>query len=85
MIDLFNSGKINTIFCTTTIIEGVNTNTENIIYFNKKKGTNDIDFFDYSNMRGRAGRLMSHYYLERFLILKNRQAAEKVVVDYPFL
>lgn len=83
MIDLFNSGKINTIFCTTTIIEGVNTNTENIIYFNKKKGKNDIDFFDYSNMKGRAGRLMSHY-IGNIFNFEEPPAAEKVVVDIPF-
>src|SRR5690606_6363361 len=50
------------LFCTTTIIEGVNTSAKNIIFFDGTKGLNTkIDYFDYSNIKGRAGRLMVHY------------------------
>lgn len=61
IIDYFNEGKLKYLFCTSTIIEGVNTSAKNIIYFDKKKGPNKVDFFDYSNIKGRAGRLMEHY------------------------
>ncbi|VVM18302.1 hypothetical protein BSPWISOXPB_3366 [uncultured Gammaproteobacteria bacterium] len=37
MIDYFNEEKLKYIFCTSTIIEGVNTSAKNIIYFDKKK------------------------------------------------
>ncbi|NHC02398.1 DEAD/DEAH box helicase [Acinetobacter sp. 187] len=62
VIDYFNNGLLNYLFCTSTIIEGVNTSAKNIFYFDSTKGLNKkIDFFDYSNIKGRAGRLMQHY------------------------
>ena len=62
IIDYFNNGSLNFLFCTTTIIEGVNTSAKNIFFFDSTKGKNTkIDFFDYSNIKGRAGRLMIHY------------------------
>lgn len=62
VIDYFNNGLLNYLFCTTTIIEGVNTSAKNIFFFDSTKGKNTkIDFFDYSNIKGRAGRLMQHY------------------------
>lgn len=61
IIDYFNQGKLRFLFCTSTIIEGVNTSAKNVIYFDKKKGSRDVDYFDYSNIKGRAGRMMEHY------------------------
>ncbi|OAL81540.1 helicase [Acinetobacter sp. SFB] len=62
VIDYFNKGLLNYLFCTTTIIEGVNTSAKNIFFFDSTKGMNTkIDYFDYSNIKGRAGRLMIHY------------------------
>jgi len=62
IIDYFNNGFLNYLFCTTTIIEGVNTSAKNIVFFDNTKGRRiPIDFFDYSNIKGRAGRLMIHY------------------------
>ena len=61
IIDYFNNGKLKYLFCTSTIIEGVNTSAKNIIYFDSKKGPNDVDYFDYSNIKGRAGRMMVHF------------------------
>ena len=61
IIDYFNEGKLKYIFCTSTIIEGVNTSAKNVVIFDEKKGTNELDFFDYSNIKGRSGRMMEHY------------------------
>lgn len=62
IIDYFNNGLLNYLFCTTTIIEGVNTSAKNIFFFDNTKGIGTkIDYFDYSNIKGRAGRLMIHY------------------------
>lgn len=61
IIKYFNEGRLNCIFCTSTIIEGVNTSAKNVILFDEKKGGNEIDFFDYSNIKGRSGRMMEHY------------------------
>ena len=62
IIDYFNSNKLKYLFCTSTIIEGVNTSAKNVIYYDAKKGHDiPIDYFDYSNIKGRAGRMMVHY------------------------
>jgi hypothetical protein len=84
IIDYFNDGKLNFLFCTTTIIEGVNTSAKNIIFFDYKKGKDTkIDFFDYSNIKGRAGRLMIHYCGNIYNfnpVPQNKQ----IIVDIPF-
>lgn len=83
IIDYFESGSISYLFCTATIIEGVNTSAKNVIYFDSKKGDNAIDYFDYSNIKGRAGRMMKHYsgYIYNFSPPPEK---EETVVDIPF-
>lgn len=84
VIDYFNKGYINYLFCTTTIIEGVNTSAKNIIYFDSTKGTQaKIDYFDYSNIKGRAGRLMVHYTGQIFNF-NPIPPNELVIIDIPF-
>jgi hypothetical protein len=62
IIQYFNDNKLNFLFCTSTIIEGVNTSAKNVIYFGHSKGLRTpINYFDYSNIKGRAGRMMVHY------------------------
>jgi hypothetical protein len=75
---------LNYLFCTTTIIEGVNTSAKNIVYFDSTKGNRTpIDYFDYSNIKGRAGRLMVHYTgkIYNFNPIPENQ---QTIVDIPF-
>ncbi|WP_156875592.1 DEAD/DEAH box helicase [Lacinutrix venerupis] len=84
VIDYFNNGNLNYLFCTTTIIEGVNTSAKNIIFFDKTKGHNTlIDYFDYSNIKGRAGRLMIHY-TGTIFNFNPIPPNEQVIIDIPF-
>ena len=59
--------KIKSIFCTTTITEGVNTTAKKLIIFDNKKGqnrgggTNFLSKFEVKNMKGRAGRFLHHF------------------------
>src|SRR5690606_14785668 len=53
IVDAFNTGSIRSLFCTSTLIEGVNTSAKNVILYDKEKGTKQIDFFDYKNIAGR--------------------------------
>ena len=84
MIDYFNDKKLKYIFCTSTIIEGVNTSAKNVIYFDKKKGGNDIDFFDYSNIKGRSGRMMIHYIGKIYDFNPKPERENRMIVDIPF-
>lgn len=84
IIDYFNRHSLNCLFCTTTIIEGVNTSAKNIIYYDKTKGRNiPIDFFDYSNIKGRAGRMMVHF-VGKIYNFNEPPEKEVVTVDIPF-
>lgn len=84
IIDYFSEGKIKCLFCTTTIIEGVNTCAKNIIYFDKTKGNRvAIDYFDYCNIKGRAGRMMVHFSGNIYNFNKPPEP-EQTIVDIPF-
>ncbi|WP_161996155.1 DEAD/DEAH box helicase [Rhodococcus sp. YH1] len=61
MVRLFNEARVPTLICTSTLIEGVNTSARNVVIFEKKIDNQLIDFFTFSNIRGRAGRMFRHY------------------------
>lgn len=61
IVDFFNSEKIHTLVCTTTLTEGVNTTAKNIIILSNEKGTDKLTGFDYKNIKGRAGRFLHHF------------------------
>jgi len=61
IVDSFNNGSIRCLFCTSTLIEGVNTSAKNVVLFDKEKGRKLIDFFDYKNIAGRSGRMNRHF------------------------
>lgn len=61
IVDLFNKRTIKWLFCTSTLIEGVNTSAKNVILYDKDKGNKSIDFFDYKNIAGRSGRMRKHF------------------------
>ncbi|QQS59645.1 DEAD/DEAH box helicase [Candidatus Peregrinibacteria bacterium] len=85
MIDYFNDKKLKYIFCTSTIIEGVNTSAKNVIFFDKTKGKKTlIDFFDYSNIKGRSGRMMVHYVGRVFNFNSPPKKKEEMIIDIPF-
>ncbi|WP_432360504.1 DEAD/DEAH box helicase [Sporosarcina sp. UB5] len=83
MIEYFNEGKIDVLFCTSTIIEGVNTSAKNVFVFDNKKGPNDLDFFDFSNIKGRAGRMLKHY-TGKVYVFDNIPRREEFDLDIPF-
>jgi len=85
MIDYFNDKKLKYIFCTSTIIEGVNTSAKNVIFFDPTKGKQTlIDYFDYSNIKGRSGRMMIHYIGKIFNFNPPPEKQEEMIVDIPF-
>lgn len=60
-LDYFNDNKINILFATTSLIEGVNTVAKNIIIYDMHKGPKKLTYFDFNNIKGRAGRMMKYY------------------------
>ena len=84
IIKFFNENKLNYLFCTTTIIEGVNTSAKNVVYFDKTKGyLKPIDYFDYNNIKGRSGRMMIHY-VGRIYNFNIPPDKTSIIIDIPF-
>lgn len=56
---LFNEGSLHTLIMTSTIVQGVNTVADSLVYW-KNSIERSIDYFAYKNIIGRAGRLGCH-------------------------
>lgn len=54
---LFKASKINYVFCTSTLLEGVNLPAKNVFILNNKNGRQFFQPIDFWNLAGRAGRL----------------------------
>lgn len=61
IVDLFNAGKVKFLVCTSTLIEGVNTATKNIVCYDNKINRENINFFTFNNIAGRSGRMFRHF------------------------
>lgn len=76
VLDLFNDGIFNLLFCTSTIVEGVNTNAKNMVVLNHKKGGSELTVFDFKNIIGRAGRYYHNFVGRYFLVDKELKKFE---------
>lgn len=54
---LFKEREINYVFCTSTLLEGVNLPAKNVFILNNKNGRTVFQPIDFWNLAGRAGRL----------------------------
>ncbi len=85
VLDLFNTGIFSLLFCTSTIVEGINTNAKNMVVLNHKKGTKDLTVFDFKNIIGRAGRYYHNFVGRYFLVdkeLKKFENAEDLELNF---
>ncbi|MFK0000311.1 DEAD/DEAH box helicase [Streptomyces werraensis] len=60
-VTAFNEGKLDFLICTSTLIEGVNTSAKNVVIFDHQLSRKKLDFFTFSNIKGRSGRMMQHF------------------------
>ncbi len=60
------------------------TSAKNVVIYDNHIGKKEIDYFDYSNICGRAGRLMEHY-IGRVINLREPPQKQEVKVDIPFV
>lgn len=86
VIDYFNDGKLLYLFCTSTIIEGVNTTAKNVIIYNNWRGPKKkkIDYFDFKNIKGRSGRMFKHYVGNLYSFYQKFEE-EAIEIDIPFV
>lgn len=83
-IDLFNDGVLKVLFATASLIEGVNTIAKNMMIYSQNKGGSRIDFFDFANIRGRAGRMNQHFTGMVYLFIEEPES-EHFVIDVPIV
>ena len=84
IIDSFNNERLQYLFCTSTIIEGVNTAAKNVVIFDKMKGQKRLDYFDYRNIAGRSGR-MAQYFIGRVYNFHAQPDEGELDVDIPLI
>lgn len=66
--DLFKLGLIKTIFCTSTLVEGVNLPADNLFITSYKNGRANMTPIDFRNLVGRVGRIEFNLYGNVFLV-----------------
>lgn len=66
--DLFRNGSIKTIFCTSTLIEGVNLPADNLFITSYKNGLSNMTPVEFRNLIGRVGRIEYNLYGNVFLV-----------------
>lgn len=55
--DLYKNGDIKYVFCTSTLLEGVNMPTQNLFILDNRKHKSELKSIDFWNLAGRAGRM----------------------------
>ena len=71
--ELFRDGKIKTIFCTSTLVEGINLPADNLFVTSYKNGLSNMTPVDFKNLVGRVGRIEYNLYGNVFLISLNNK------------
>lgn len=77
---LFKDGKITAMFCTSTLIEGVNLPADNLFITNYRSGRPHMTSVEFRNLIGRVGRIKFNLYGNVFFISNGGQVTEKEYV-----
>ncbi len=78
---LFKDGKITAMFCTSTLIEGVNLPADNLFITNYRSGRPPMTSVEFRNLIGRVGRIKFNLYGNVFFISDGNQVKEKQFVE----
>jgi hypothetical protein len=84
MVRAFEQGRINFLICTSTLIEGVNTQAKNVVVLDDRISNRRIDFFTFNNILGRGGRMFRHF-TGRVFLFHDQPGEELFKVDIPIL
>ncbi|MCL2555391.1 MAG: hypothetical protein FWE03_00030 [Firmicutes bacterium] len=89
IMQLFNDKELPVLFCTSTIIEGVNSNAKNIVLIHTPQGKSDAGKrFTLLNINGRAGRYLRHFVGNVVYLDEKQQQVENslsISLDYKIL
>lgn len=79
--DLFKNGTIKTIFCTSTLVEGVNLPADNLFITSYKNGLSHMTPVEFRNLVGRVGRIEFNLYGNVFLTRIDESVEPNKYVD----
>lgn len=79
--DMFRQGKISTMFCTSTLLEGVNLPADNLFITDNKISTKKMTPVDFRNLIGRVGRIRFNLYGNVFLVSEGDNLKQEDYVE----
>lgn len=77
----FKIGNIDYLFCTSTLLEGVNLPARSVFILTHKKGISPLESVDFWNLAGRAGRLAMELSGDIFCIKDEEKIWDKKAID----
>ncbi|HHA1523189.1 TPA: DEAD/DEAH box helicase [Enterobacter cloacae] len=77
----FKMGNIDYLFCTSTLLEGVNLPARSVFILTHKKGISPLESVDFWNLAGRAGRLAMELSGDIFCIKDEEKTWDKKAID----
>lgn len=77
----FEEGDLRTIFCTSTLIEGINLPADNLFITSYKNGNAKMNEVEFKNLVGRVGRIKYNLYGNVFLLRMDKTHTEKQYTD----
>ena len=78
---LFQTGKITTMFCTSTLLEGVNLPADNLFITDNKIFRSAMGPVDFRNLIGRVGRISYNLYGNVFFVSEKRSASPEDYIE----
>ena len=85
--ELYQNNEVKNVFCTSTLLEGVNMPTQNIFILDNRNGRKKLEPIDFWNLSGRAGRLSKELFGNIFCIQhsecewENKEILEKQDIE----
>ena len=73
----FEDGDLRTIFCTSTLVEGVNLPADNLFITSYRNGNANMDEVEFRNLVGRVGRIKYNLFGNVFLLRMDSRLTEK--------
>ena len=78
---LFQAGKITTMFCTSTLLEGVNLPADNLFITDNKIFRSQMNPVDFRNLIGRVGRISFNLYGNVFFVSEEKSVTPEKYVE----
>ena len=77
----FEEGLLRTIFCTSTLVEGVNLPADNLFITSYRDGISNMDEVEFRNLIGRVGRIRFNLYGNAFLVRLDDSLKAETFID----